>query len=112
MRRGSKSGVARTCAIFTRDGVKVKRCSGCEATLPVAAFCKGSGPGGLHRHCKQCLKGARDRKVTLTGQPLQQVQAERLAPSAPKNLSLSPDMPAWLLAAPRCHYFAARTVIE
>ena len=89
-----------------------ERCSGCKATLPLESFCKGTGPGGLHRHCKQCHKDARQKKVTLTGEPLQDVKAEHAAPSAPRNLQLVPEMPPWLTSAPRCHYAAARAADE
>ncbi len=40
-------------------GRKVKRCSGCKELLELQLFSLGSGPGGYHRHCKQCQKAWR-----------------------------------------------------
>lgn len=42
-------------------GQKVKRCAGCEVDKPLAAFSLGTGPGGLHRHCRDCCKAYRER---------------------------------------------------
>lgn len=42
-------------------GQKVKRCSGCKVDHPLAAFAKGSGPGGLHRHCREYQREWRKR---------------------------------------------------
>jgi hypothetical protein len=38
---------------------RVKRCAGCQRDKPLAAFTKGSGPGGLHRHCRDCCRAWR-----------------------------------------------------
>lgn len=37
-------------------GEKVKRCAGCREAQPLDMFVKGSGPGGLHRHCRTCTR--------------------------------------------------------
>lgn len=38
--------------IRTVEGVKVKRCAGCKVDHPLNAYSQGTGPGGLHRHCR------------------------------------------------------------
>lgn len=45
----------------------VKRCAGCKQNQPLAAFTKGTGPGGLHRHCRECCKAWRLRKLAAAG---------------------------------------------
>lgn len=51
-------------AIVTAPGGKrVKRCAGCREVLEVGAFTKGSGPGGLHRHCRICVQQWRAKRV-------------------------------------------------
>jgi hypothetical protein len=41
------------------EGRRIKACSGCRQDLPLDRFTAGSGPGGLHRHCKACCAGHR-----------------------------------------------------
>jgi len=50
------------CQIVVRDGVRVKRCSGCQVEKPLTDFTKGTGPGGYHRHCRACCKAYRNRQ--------------------------------------------------
>lgn len=47
--------------IHTVEGVKVKRCAGCKVDHVLQAFNQGTGPGGLHRHCRVYLKAWRQR---------------------------------------------------
>lgn len=42
-------------------GQKVKRCAGCKVDHDLAAFTQGTGPGGLHRHCRVYQKAWRAR---------------------------------------------------
>jgi hypothetical protein len=35
-------------------GAQVKRCAGCKAERELRYFSKGTGPGGYHRHCRNC----------------------------------------------------------
>lgn len=49
MRTRVKNGGA---FVRTVNGVKVKRCAGCKVDHPLDAFTKGTGPGGLNRHCR------------------------------------------------------------
>lgn len=44
------------------NGQRVKRCSGCKADVPLEQFNLGSGPGGYHRHCRNCCKAAHARR--------------------------------------------------
>lgn len=37
-------------------GAKVKRCTGCKTDRALEAFSRGSGPGGLHRYCRNCVR--------------------------------------------------------
>lgn len=53
----------RSHSIERRAGVAVKRCSGCKEQLPLDRFNKGSGPGGLHRHCRACQVAWRAKKA-------------------------------------------------
>lgn len=48
--------------IRTVEGVKVKRCAGCKVDHPLAAFSQGTGPGGLHRHCREYQKQWRHQR--------------------------------------------------
>jgi hypothetical protein len=50
------------CGIFMREGVRMKRCSGCQLEKPLTDFTKGTGPGGYSRHCRQCHKDYRERR--------------------------------------------------
>ncbi|TAK45232.1 MAG: hypothetical protein EPO27_10455 [Betaproteobacteria bacterium] len=52
----------RTCQIQIVEGRRVKRCSGCKILKPVEAFNQGSGPGGYHRHCRDCCKAFYSRR--------------------------------------------------
>jgi hypothetical protein len=58
---GRGLGVA---AIRRVDGLYVKRCAGCKTDKPLGAFSKGTGPGGLHRHCRDCCRQYRARKAS------------------------------------------------
>lgn len=42
--------------IRTVEGRRVKRCAGCKLDKPLDAFSLGTGPGGLHRHCRACCR--------------------------------------------------------
>jgi hypothetical protein len=37
-------------------GAKVKRCTGCKTDRPLEQFSRGTGPGGLHRYCRNCVR--------------------------------------------------------
>jgi hypothetical protein len=41
---------------------RVKRCARCHVDKPLPAFTKGTGPGGLHRHCRECCAADRRRR--------------------------------------------------
>jgi PRTRC genetic system protein C len=56
--KGSKA-LIRTLA----GGKKVKRCAGCKQDKELSAFARGTGPGGLHRHCRECCKAYRNVKA-------------------------------------------------
>lgn len=53
-------GLRDGCALVrTVDGHKVKRCAGCQTDRALSLFTHGSGPGGLHRHCRDCQRAYR-----------------------------------------------------
>ena len=51
-----------SCLVTLLNGLRVKRCSGCRQQKPLDAFTLGSGPGGYHRHCRDCCKAYREKK--------------------------------------------------
>jgi hypothetical protein len=48
----------------------VKRCAGCKVDHPLEAFTQGTGPGGLHRYCRDYLKAWRQQRVRTTNSAL------------------------------------------
>lgn len=58
MRVGNGGAFIRTLP----GGQKVKRCAGCKVDHDVSAFSQGTGPGGLHRHCREYQKRWREQR--------------------------------------------------
>lgn len=65
--RDSKRCPNGEAGVRTIGGEQVKWCTGCKCDHNVAAFNKGSGPSGLHRHCRdwqaRWRQQAKDKKA-------------------------------------------------
>jgi len=61
---GTKGGTAMGAAFIRRlpGGKRIKRCAGCKQDKEISAFTLGSGPGGLHRHCRECCRAHRCKR--------------------------------------------------
>lgn len=86
-----------SCLIRTVEGRKVKRCSGCKQDRELDAFHKGTGPGGLSRHCREC------HKTWRKAHPRSGTKAEKPAdlPFDPAEVEVveitSARLPHWLM---------------